>query len=103
MQLLKLAIALPILFGTACSTSRIDHAAIDPAILADCPREVESPGELPLRATAVLPDGSLAVPIASANERELMLTRGILAFRGAWTKCRSVVIYVEDREEGLSD
>jgi hypothetical protein len=48
-----------------------------------------------------MPDGIAAVDLATTNKRETMLTRGILAFRSAWTKCRSVVVYVEDRDRSL--
>lgn len=98
-----LAAALLMMSGAACSTPRVDHAAIDPLVLADCPRSVESPGELPTGAQITLPDGTLAVPQAVAVARETMLTRGLLAFRSAWTQCRSAVIYVEERQAALDE
>lgn len=99
----KLLATVPLMLcGAACSTSpRVEYALTDPMVLADCPRTVESPGDLPPRSVVTLPDGSAAVPLAQANARELMLTRAILAFREPWQQCRSVVIYVEDRDAEL--
>lgn len=99
-----MAIALLTVFGTACSNNeRIRSAPIDKAVLDDCPREVMAPGELPARTPFRLPDGRIVVPIEQANARENMLVSGALVFRGAWLQCRSVVIYVEDRDERLGE
>ena len=80
----------------------INSAATDPAVLEACPRRVESPGALPARVPVQLSDGSWAVPVDQADSRENMLTKGALAFRGAWIGCKSVVQFVEDRDAKLA-
>lgn len=75
-------------FGSGCgATGRIESAGADPAVLAQCPRAVEAPAQL--------------VPGPPSVERENALTVGMLAFRGAWLACRSVVIWVEDRDRKM--
>lgn len=87
------------LSGTACSpTIQKERIDLDPSQLESCPRTVESPGELPDEgAFQVEVDGGLVwvVPIEKAHRREGLLVQGALVFRGAWLRCRSVVIYVE--------
>jgi hypothetical protein len=87
----------------ACGlTPRIENAGSDPAVLDDCPRTVESPGPLPAREPFRLPDGRMVVPLDQANARENALTGAALIFRGLWVECRSVVVYIEQREAGLA-
>lgn len=45
--------------------------------------------------------GVWVVSLSSANNRENLLTDAAVRFRGAWIDCRSVVIYVEDRDREL--
>lgn len=112
------AIVLLTVSGATCSDKRLASAQTDPAVLAECPRGVESPGGLPAREIVTLPAGTVLtlpdgsqrtlpresqfVPLADANARENMLVRGALVFRDAYGKCRSVVIYVEDRDRALA-
>lgn len=99
-----MALLLPTMFGTAgCGINpRVDSAPLDRAKLEECPRAVHSPGVLPDRHPFTLDDGRVVVPIGEVNARENMLTQGALVFKGAWVQCRSVVIYVEDRDERLA-
>lgn len=101
---IKLAIVALTLFGTAACglTPRIENAGLDPAVLDDCPRSVEAPGDLPARVPFRLPDGRLVVPIEQVNARENALTGAALLFRGYWLECRSVVVYVEQRDKQLT-
>lgn len=94
--------------GAACGTTpRVENASIDPAVLKDCPREITAPGELVAREELIITEGRYAgmrvVPVANANERENMLVRGALVYKDGYLKCRSVVIYVEDRDQHLED
>lgn len=89
--------------GAACSTSRVKHAELDPAVLDDCPRTIEAPGELVELQPFTLPDSRVVVPFDNAVAHSNMLARGALVFRGAWFACRSVVIYAEDRDRALAD
>lgn len=98
MKRMTMGLALPILFGTACSTSRVEYVATPPEVLDDCPLTLASPGDLPTRQIITLPGGTLAVSLAEANAREEMLTTGLVVLRRAWTECKSVVEYVEQRD-----
>ena len=96
------------MFGmTACSTPRTKNAEIDRSITAQCPRMITAPGELAEATVLVIPDGQFAgmrvVPDANRIERENMLLRGATAYRDGYRACRSVVIYVEDRDAQLSE
>lgn len=91
-----------------CSISpRVKNAGTDPAVLATCPRTVTAPGELVGVTVLVIPDGQFAgmrvVPDGNRIERENMLLRGATVYKGAYEACRSVVIYVEDRDVSLSE
>lgn len=92
------------LCGTAACglTPKVENAGLDPAVLGDCPRQVEAPGDLPARTPFTLPDGRTVVPIDQANARENALTGAALLFRGYWLQCRSVVVYVEQRDAALA-
>jgi hypothetical protein len=79
----------------------VQNAGADPAVLDDCPLTVARPGDLPPRAVFALPDGRRVVLESEANARENMLVRGAVAYRGAWLGCRSVVIYVRERDARL--
>lgn len=98
-----MAIAALTLLGTAgCGlTPRIENAGLDPAVLDDCPRTIEAPGDMPQRVPFTLPDGRTVVPIEQANARENMLTLGAVVLRGAWIDCLSVVKYVAARDGAL--
>lgn len=106
---LKLMAALPLtMFGAACGIDpKIESAAFDPAVLETCPRTIAAPGELVARQELVITEGQYAgmrvVPVENANERENMLVRGALVFKDGYLKCRSVVIYVEDRDKQLGE
>lgn len=106
MRPMLLATLLLMLSGTACSTNRVVEGGLDRAKLAECPRTIEAPGELVEREVLTIPDGRFAgmevVPVGNANERENMLARGALVFKDGWLKCKSVVIYVEDRDGELA-
>lgn len=80
----------------------VNSASTDPAVLQACPLRVESPGALPARVPVQLADGSWAVPMDQADSRENMLTKGALAFRGAWLGCKSVVLFVKERDAQLA-
>lgn len=99
-----MATAALMLFGTAACglTPRIEHAPLDPAVLADCPRTIEAPGDLPARTPFQLPDGRVVVPIDQVNSRENALTAAAVLFRGHWIQCRSVVVYVEQLDKKLA-
>lgn len=101
-----MAALLPMTFGMAgCSTPRTTNAGIDRSITAQCPRQVFAPGDLAAQEVLTIPDGQYAgmtvVPHGNAVERENMLVRGALAYREGYRACRSVVIYVEDRDDAL--
>lgn len=97
------AAALMLCGTAACGlTPRIEHAPLDPAVLDDCPRTIEAPGDLPARTPFTLPDGRVVVPIDQANARENALAGAALLFRGYWIECRSVVLYVEQRDAELA-
>ncbi|WP_132469378.1 hypothetical protein [Novosphingobium sp. ST904] len=89
---------------TACGIEpkRIETAQTDRATLDQCPRSVTSPGALPTRQTILLADGRQAIEVSEADARENMILSGALVFKRAWTDCRSVVIYVEERDAKLA-
>lgn len=90
----------------ACSTPRTKNADIDRGITAQCPRTIFAPGALIEQEVLVIPDGTFAgmkvVPLGNAAKRENMLMRGALAYRKGYQACRSVVIYIEDRDDALA-
>jgi hypothetical protein len=97
-----MAVVLPTICGMAgCSTKRTEHAPLDRSVMAECPREILAPGALVEREILVLEDGRQVVPFGNAVERENMLLRGALVYREGYRACRSVVIYVEQRDEAL--
>ena len=89
--------------GTAgCSISpRVESAGLDPGKLAECPRTVEAPGDLPGRTPFMLDNGMWVVPLDQADARENSLTGAALLFRGMWVQCVSVVRYAEDVQAGM--
>lgn len=102
---MRTAALLLTMFGiTACGTdgARVKSAPVDPLVLAACPRSVTAPGALPARHPFDLGDGRTVVPIGEANARENMLLAGALTYKQAWTRCRGVVTYIEDRDAVLS-
>lgn len=72
-------------------------------MLEQCPLVVAAPGALPARHPFALEDGRIVVPIEEANARENMLVSGALVFKGAWVECRSVVVYVGERDVQLAN
>lgn len=83
------------------------NAPIDRSVTAECPRTINAPGELVDAIVLVIPDGQFAgmkvVPDVNRIERENMVLRGATAYRDGYRACRSVVIYVENRDDDLAD
>lgn len=70
---------------------------------AQCPRSIAAPGNLPPSESFILPDGREVVPIGNVTARENMLLRGALVYKEGYQACRSVVIYVEKRDDELAE
>jgi hypothetical protein len=68
----------------------------DPAALAACPVRFPAAPELKPLDSFILPDGRSAVLLETVLKREATTAHYIIAGRGAFLECRSVVQYVVD-------
>lgn len=105
MRLLPTILALSTLCLTSCAKDQPRAAIVgnDPARLAACPATLPAAPQLVPLEPFTLPDGRIVVLLDTVIAREAATAHYIIATRGGWANCRSVVDYVAERDTRLAE